>query len=207
MLKVSKSFTLIELLVTIGIVIVIAAASGPALDSERQRSNLDSAVKQIRDGINQTQTYAQAPESSDATDYAFVLNKNAENDASWNSVTIGPHEYAIFAMVPTDPTTVPPTTSKILIKKSGKIASSNITLTDNASSGYHDGSDLFKIHFRVPDGLAGCASVYYGDPLWNRGATCNYTVNPYAEITVASNASNTQTKTIKIQKVSGEIET
>jgi type II secretory pathway pseudopilin PulG len=190
----SKSFTLIELMVTVGIVILIAALSGPALNVERNRSNLDAATQQIRDAIAQTQTYALAPERPEATGYVFVLNIGStdQNYGTPTSVILAQREYGIFVMVGTN---------RINIKR-GKI-NQPVTISSN-STGYLD-SNLFKIHFRTTDFVAGCSNCYYDSSppcVWSGSSSTCHGESAYAELETTLGS----TKILKINKITGETE-
>jgi len=191
-----KSFTLIELMVTVGIVILIAAISGPALDSERNRANLNAAVTQIRDLISQTQTYALAPERSSADGYVLIID-NVAAGTKWGS-SFNPGDYGIFSMEGSN---------RNLVKR-GTIKQGTITITPTYDStqgtGYQD-ENFFKIHFRTADGVAGCAGVYYdatgsASRVWN--SSCKPSTN-YAELTVTV---NNNSKKVRINKITGETE-
>ncbi len=178
------------MLVTIGIVILIAAVSGPALDSERNRANLDSAVQQFRDLISQTQAYALAPESPDAQHYLLAINYGL-NQQTFYGPTLLKNEYGIYV--------VKNNWGTITNIKKGKVAALSSISINSSSTGYIDPNQLFKIHFRTTDGIAGCSRVYY--ETW--GTTCSFATNSYAEISIGLGS---QTKIIKVNKITGETE-
>jgi hypothetical protein len=183
-----KSFTLIELLVTVGIIVLLAAAAGPALIIHKNQANLDTAVTKIKDGILETQNYAFAPERSPVDGYVFVLNMSETKTYYYYGVGLSPRSYGIFAMGGTNK----------LIKN----VQINIPVTLSSSNpGYYDATyDFFKIYFRVKDGVAGCNGIYYDDLNWNTACASG---GDYAEIQVSF---ANKSKTIRIHKITGQVE-
>lgn len=193
-----KAFTIIELMVTVVIVVLIAAASGPALKSSRDRSNLDSAANQIRDLISQTQSYALAPERNIANGYVLVINDGmfnggAENYGSPTQTALSPGNYGIFS--------IEGATTRNLIKQG--TLSILPTYDSSQGTGYQDPTttNLFKINFRTLDGAAGCINIYYTDSGWST-STCNPSVT-YVALKITAGGLY---KEVKINKITGETE-
>lgn len=196
-----KSFTLIELAVAVAILIFIAAISAPSLNLDRKRMMLDSSVKELRDVITQTQTYAFAPENPDAENYVFVLNLKGSDQTYQHTVNLEKNHYAMLSVMKNW------TVFKVI--KQGEIKTP-ITIEDKSSpnTGFVDNDKFFKIHFRVMDGLAGCftatsKSCYIGDTGCDwKGADCNGQ-NLYEEIQLSLDKYN---KKLKINKLTGQTE-
>lgn len=191
-----KSFTLIELLVTVSIIILLAAAGGMAFKTQQDRANLDTAVTKLKDAILETQNYAFAPERGDVDGYVFVLNTGSNQQTYGNDVppvTLNPNSYGIFAMVFA---MVEENRYKVKVNQ----VLSVVTVSSTAGLGYVDTNNLFKIYFRVKDGVAGCSEIYYDNSQW--GDLCALG-GDYAEINVTL---TNRSKTIKIHKITGQIE-
>ena len=177
----SKSFTLIEMLVTIGIVILIAAASGPALDQERNRANFNDAVQQIRDLISETQTYAFAPERNNASDYGLEMNFGSASTGD-----LDPNQYGIYARFSGGSSLI----------KTGKLQ----PVTISAPAPINIGSNILAMTFRTTDGVIGfrfpgsSQFLYYDSAGWINSSI-------QTQITLGG-----QTKTIEINNITGETE-
>lgn len=196
-----KSFTLVEILVTVGIIVLLAAAAGPALKIHQDKANLDNAVTKIKDGILETQNYAFAPERTDPnlTGYIFVLNMSSSPQDYYvgsGGTTLHPRSFGIFAMVGG--------TRPVIKTVSLGIP---VDLSSSAPAGYGTPGQL-KIHFavkgltiQVEDGTAGCAGIYY-DNTTNWDTTCA-PGGDYVQIDVSY---ANRTKRIRVQKITGQIE-
>lgn len=174
----SRSFTLIEVMVTVMIIALLAVSGTMALKKHQDRTSLDTAVSQLKNALLETQSYAFAPLDATHTDYIFEVDLNTKI-------------YKIFSRG----------SSEVEIKRN--TIPSYVGLSSNSTGYVSSNNTIFRIYFRTKDGTAGCSDPpkYYNDS--NFGTTCVFSTNNYAEISVTYSG---QSKTIKIQKITGEIE-
>lgn len=195
-----KAFTLLEILIVVFIITLLSIISVVIFEIQREKvRNLDNTVSIFKDSLLTTQNYAFAPHDLDAEYYVFAINlSNADEDYSIDPASpyiLHPKDYAIFwTSDPENPTQNPP------IKKGG--FNQNVTFTSDNPDRSATGTGILSVLFRVSDGSPGFQGFFPEDTewsgLWNPAAT------EYASI-VTTEVKSGFTKTIKIQKITGEI--
>lgn len=132
-----KSFTLIELVVTVGILIIIAGASIPALFYHQKRAKLEETTTQIKDAILSAQNLAFAPGDVSVKVYSIYFNLGGP----------GPRQFGIYQTVQdSGPVPVPGSTVS-------NLPGANI-LTITPSATIQDSSNV-NILYRVSDKAVG----------------------------------------------------